>query len=224
MKHRIVALAAVVAFATLCVGANAATTAAPKLSSQPQASEKAFIGAMQADLMKRFPTAAAAEAAGYFRYTNEDNTGAISYANLQWTSDATHPSQLWYDVNGNLLGADFSQPDAPAAPKIWGILPARWYHFKGPHVHVVYTENGKTVYGHATSFKKFTAAGGDPTSPAGATFVKLGMVKDASQVTHAFVFPAMWDLIVWVKPNPNGAFADKNPNVIPSANAEKMSD
>ena len=224
MKHRIVALAAVVAFATLCAGANAATATTPKLSSQPQASEKAFIDAMQADLMKRFPTAAAAEAAGYFRYTNEDDTGAISYANLQWTSDATHPSQLWYDVNGNLLGADFSQPDAPTAPKIWGILPARWYHFKGPHVHVVYTDNGKTVYGHATSFKKFTAAGGDPANPAGATFVKLGMVKDASQVTHAFVFPAMWDLIVWVKPNPNGAFADKNPNVTPSANAEKMSD
>lgn len=224
MKHRLVALAAVVAFATLCVGADAATTAAPKLSSQPQASEKAFIGSMQADLMKRFPNAAAAEAAGYFRYTNEDNTGAISYANLQWASDATHPSQLWYDVNGNLLGADFSQPDAPTAPSIWGILPARWYHFKGPHVHVVYTDNGKTVYGHATSFKKFTAAGGDPANPAGATFVKLGMVKDASQVTHAFVFPAMWDLIVWVKPNPNGAFADKNPNVTPSANAEKMSD
>jgi len=27
--------------------------------------------------------------------------------------------------------------------------------------------------------------------------------------------------IVWVKPNPNGAFAEKNPLVIPSANAEK---
>ena len=224
MKHRLAALAAVVAFGLAAIGASAATPAAPKLSPQPQASEKAFVSAMQADLMKRFPTAAAAEAAGYFRYTNEDNTGAISYANLQWTSDATHPSQLWYDVNGNLLGADFSQPDAPTAPKLWGILPARWDHFGHPHVHVVYTDNGATVYGHATSYKKFIAAGGNPTTPTGDTFVKLGMVKDASQVTHAFVFPAMWDLIVWVKPNPNGAFAEKNPNVTPSANAAKDSD
>ena len=223
MKHRIVALAAVVAFATLCIGANAATTTAPKLSPQPQASEKAFVSAMQADLTKRFPNPAAAEAAGYFRYTNEDDTGAISYANLQWTSDATHPSQLWFDVNGKLLGADFSQPDAPTAPKLWGILPARWDHFR-PHVHYVYTDNGAMVYGHATSIKKFTAAGGNLAAPTGDTFVKLGLVKDPAQVTHAFVFPAIWDLIVWVKPNPNGAFADKNPNVIPSANAEKMSD
>jgi hypothetical protein len=224
VKHRLAALAAVAAFALAGIAASAATPAAPKLSSQPQASEKPFINAMQADLMKRFPTAAAAEAAGYFRYTNEDNTGAISYANLQWTSDPTHPSQLWYDVKGNLLGADFSQPDAPAAPNVWGILPARWYHFAHPHVHVVYTDNGATVYGHATSYKKFIAAGGNATAPTGDTFVKLGMVKSASQVTHAFVFPAIWDLIVWVKPNPNGAFAEKNPNVIPSANAEKMSD
>lgn len=28
--------------------------------------------------------------------------------------------------------------------------------------------------------------------------------------------PAMWDLIVWVLPNPDGAWADANPNVKPS--------
>jgi hypothetical protein len=27
--------------------------------------------------------------------------------------------------------------------------------------------------------------------------------------------PSIWDLIVWVNPNPNGAFADKNPLVKP---------
>jgi hypothetical protein len=26
----------------------------------------------------------------------------------------------------------------------------------------------------------------------------------------------MWDLIPWVLPNPNGAWADANPNVIPT--------
>jgi hypothetical protein len=27
--------------------------------------------------------------------------------------------------------------------------------------------------------------------------------------------PSIWDLIVWVKPNPSGAFAEKNPLVKP---------
>src|SRR5215469_5347649 len=72
-------------------------------------SEQAFASAIAADLMARFPTAADAEKAGYVRYTSEDETGAISYANMHWASaDIRHPSQLWYDKNGKLLGADFS--------------------------------------------------------------------------------------------------------------------
>ncbi len=219
MKHRIVAIAALAAFLIAGSGAFAAT----KLSPQPQGAEVAFITAIQKDLNARFPNPAAAEAAGYFRYTNEDNTGAISYANTQWTSDIHHPSQLWFDVNGNLLGADFSQPDGPSAPNLWGVMPARWDHFR-PHVHYVYAENGTTVYGKATSVKKFVAAGGSLTAPDAATIAKLGLVKDDDQVTHVFIFPAIWDLIVWVKPNPSGAFADMNPDVHPSANAEKMSE
>lgn len=219
MKHRLVALAALVAFLIAGSGVNAAD----KLSPQPQGGEITFLHSIQQDLNARFPNPAAAEKAGYFRYTNEDDTGSISYANTQWTSDATHPSQLWYDVNGNLLGADFSQPDATTAPKLWGIQPGRWVHFH-PHVHFVYTDNGTTVYGHATSLAKFVAAGGDVNAPTAATVAKLGLVKDPSRVTHVFLFPAIWDLIIWVKPNPAGAFADKNPNVIPSASAEKMSD
>ena len=76
---------------------------------RPTPSEAKFVSAMQADLNHRFATPAAAEAAGYFRYTNADDTGAISYANLHWaSSDVHHPSQLWYDKRGNLLGADYS--------------------------------------------------------------------------------------------------------------------
>ena len=36
------------------------------------------------------------------------------------------------------------------------------------------------------------------------------------QVKFVFLHPAMWDLVVWVLPNPDGAFADANPNVKPS--------
>jgi len=49
----------------------------------------------------------------------------------------------------------------------------------------------------------------------------MGKASSVAAVTRVFLFPSIWDLIVWVKPNPDGAFADKNPLVIPSANAEK---
>jgi hypothetical protein len=194
-----------------------------KLSPFPQGSEVAFVAGIQKDLAARFPTEQAAEKAGYFRYTNEDEDGAISFANLQWQSaDPQHPSQLWYDVHGNLLGADFSvlQSTSPAPPKLWGVSYQRWVSFR-EHVHYVVTAaDGKTVYG-ATSAKKFAAAGGNVDDPTAATIVKMGFAKNVSDVKHVFLFPSIWDLIVWVKPNPNGAFAGKNPLVTPSANAEK---
>jgi hypothetical protein len=34
-------------------------------------------------------------------------------------------------------------------------------------------------------------------------------------VVTIFHFPSLWDLIVWVVPNPGGAFAWHNPNVKP---------
>jgi hypothetical protein len=191
------------------------------LSPMPQAGEVSFVSGLQQDLATRYATPAQAEAAGYFRYTNEDSTGAISYANLQWTSnDPQHPSQLWYSADGKFLGADFSQPYAAGnPPKLWGVDPSRWTRF-GAHVHYVMNVDGKETYG-ATSVAKFKAAGGDPDHPTAATIVALGKAKNASDVTHVFLFPQVWDLIVWVTPNPNGAFAEKNPLVHPTANAEK---
>ena len=81
-----------------------------KQSVKPNAPEAAFVVAMQADLTKRFAKPADAEAAGFFRYTDADDTGAISYANLKWQSTDVHsPSQLWYSKTGELLGADYSR-------------------------------------------------------------------------------------------------------------------
>jgi len=209
---------ALIALAT--VVATGSVYAADKLPPKPHGAEIAFVAQIQAGLMARFPTAADAERAGYFRYTNEDSTGSISYANLNWTSaDPTQPSQLWYDTNGNLLGADFSQPYAAKPPTLWGVDPTRWEHFR-EHVHFVYTDaNGKVVYGRATSAKAFVAAGGNLADPQAATLVKLGAIPSATAVSHVFVFPQIWDLIVWVKPNPNGAFADMNPLVKPTSSA-----
>lgn len=181
------------------------------------ASEKAFVATIQADLMSRFATAADAEKAGYVRYTNEDDTGAISYANLHWQSaDIKHPSQLWYDKNGKLLGADYSVlvASSPGRPALWGINPGRWVEFDG-HIHWVERDpsTGKLTYDHYMMNPKFVAAGGSTTQPNAATLVSVKKVPAASDVTTIFEFPSIWDLIVWVKPNPNGAFAEKNPTV-----------
>ncbi|MFN2527653.1 MAG: hypothetical protein ABR584_02945 [Candidatus Baltobacteraceae bacterium] len=197
---------------------------APTPNPKPSGAEVAFVTGIQADLMKRFPTAADAEKAGYVRYTEEDDTGAISYANQQWQSaDAQHPSQLWYDVTGNLLGADFSvlKSNNPARPNLWGIDPGRWFNFGHPHYHYILKDpkTAKVTYGAygGKMLKKMhiTAPG---TEAAAMTVAK---VPKANVLTF-FTFPALWDLQVWVKDNPNGAFAEKNPNVIPSKHAEKM--
>jgi hypothetical protein len=208
---------------TVSAAVAAAPSPRPSLPPQPQGSEVAFVQGIQKDLTARFATPKDAEAAGYFRYTNEDNTGAISYANLQWQSaDPQHPSQLWYDVNGNLLGADFSvlKSGSPQPPNLWGVQPGRWVSFR-QHIHYILAgPNNTETYG-ATSTKKFAAAGGDPNDPKAATLVKMGVATSADAVKRVFLFPGIWDLIVWVKPNPSGAFAEKNPLVTPSANAEK---
>ncbi len=209
----------------LTLSATLAFAAAPKpkptLPPQPQGAELAFVSHIQKALPPRFKSEADAERAGYFRYTNEDSSGSISYANLHWTStDWNHPSQLWYDVHGNLLGADFSEPYvAGKPPSLWGVNPARWQYFE-EHVHYILRgPNGTIIYGHATSAAKFTAAGGSLADPQAATLVKMGIAKSTAQVVRVFTFPAIWDLVVWVKPNPNGAFAWMNPLVHPSANA-----
>jgi hypothetical protein len=208
-------------FAALVLTLGAAPTP-PSPPPQPQGPEVAFVAGISKDLNARFPTPADAIKAGYFRYTNEDDTGAISYANLQWQSgDPEHPSQLWYSVSGKLLGADFSvlQSNSPKPPQLWGVNPQRWVDFHA-HVHYVLADaSGKETYG-AVHVKDFVAAGGDPNNPSADTLVKMGKAKDAASVKHVFLFPHIWDLIVWVTPNPDGAFADKNPLIKPSANAE----
>jgi hypothetical protein len=199
---------------SLCASVRADQS--PTNSGRLSPSESAFVRSIQADLQARFPHAADAEKAGYVRYTNVDPDGAISYANMHWTSqDIRHPSQLWYDKNGDLLGADFSVPNSGGKrPKLFGVNPGRWYAFED-HVHYVLRDpsSGAMKYDLAVSPARFRKAGGDPAHPTAATLVRMGKVKSASEVTTVFDFPSIWDLIVWVKPNPNGAFAEKNPLV-----------
>jgi hypothetical protein len=186
------------------------------LSGQPTAAEQPFVSQATSELEARFPTAADALKAGYFRYTDEDETGAISYTNLAWTSaDSAHPSQLWFDAKGKLLGADYSVPLAEAAPNLWGVDPSRWQTF---HAHVHYGlrgPGGVTTYG-ATGASGIAKGGGTVEHPTAQALVAAGIAKRASDVKFVFGFPSLWDLELWVVPNPMGAFADSNPKVKPA--------
>lgn len=198
---------------------RAAEPAPPPTPAALTAAERSFTTEAAATLDKRFPTPAAAERAGYVRYTNEDDTGAISYANQHWNSSAIAvPSQLWYDVKGRLLGADYSVlvADHPKPPALFGIDPSRFGEFHA-HIHyVVHNPDGSFTYSRAVGAKKYAAAGLNPQHPTAAGLVKVGAVDSPDRVATVFLFPHIWDVTVWVLPNPDGPFADKNPNVTPS--------
>jgi hypothetical protein len=204
MKAPLIA-AVLVAFCAFAAAARA--DEGPTYTGPLTPSEEQFIASVQRDLSDRFPRVSDAEKAGYVRYTGIDDTGAISYANQQWTSDPTHPSQLWYDKDGDLLGADFSvpRPNQEARPQLWGIDPGRWYEFNG-HVHYVIKnpETGKLVYDQWIWNSDFVAAGGDLSKPSAETVVKLGRVPSTNYIVTIFEFPTIWDLIVWVKPHAAG--------------------
>ncbi|MFN2450160.1 MAG: hypothetical protein ABR508_10320 [Candidatus Baltobacteraceae bacterium] len=215
---------ALLAFATMA--------AAPKtkLPDKPLPAEAAFVATATQDLNSKYKTPADAEKDGYFRYTNEDSTGAISYANLKWNSaaDPQHPqpSQLWYDVKGRLIGADFSVPltkaNNNAPPVLWGLDAQRWMTFKHAHVHYILKDpKGTMTYGRAVSGKSYLAAGGNFDAPTAAPLVKMKKAAAAARVAKVFVFPAQYDIEIWLTPNPLGAFAAKDPLIHPSAAAEK---
>ncbi len=210
--------------------APAAAPSPPKMSPLPTAAEQPFIAKIQADIPKRYPTIAAAQKAGYFQYTGEDNTGAISYVNLKvWNAiDLDVPNQLWYDAQGRLLGVDYTiladqSPNAPTSLFGFAIDPSRWVH-RGAHMHWGFTAADGSLHLGAMPVQKFTDAGGTPSEnvpdmPANkVALVKAGIpgLTDPSQVKFVFLHPAMWDLIPWVMPNPSGAWADANPNVMPT--------
>ena len=181
--------------------------------------EQAFATRVTELLNRLYPTTDAAAKAGYARYTNEDRTGAISWINPKYyPSDESHPAQLWYDVNGRLLGADYSQlvATSPDAPTLFG-LPAARFHKIGLHVHyVLKNPDGSIKYGNFIPADAFRAAGGDPEHPTAATLVAMGKAPAPDALPVVVAVPNNWDAQIWVVPNPDGQFADANPNVKPS--------
>jgi hypothetical protein len=232
-------LACVLGFAPLVADAQApmatpmaSPTArpAPTAAPSPNAAEAAFIKRIMTNLPKRYPTPQAATTAGWIRYTREDRTGAISYVNTKYwdTTDPDLPAQLWYDVNGRLIGADFSIPQAESVtgpPNRFGIDPARWFKIPA-HVHYVQRNaSGTYSYGKAIRADRYaTANNGDYSHPTAEGLVAAKAVTDPASVPFVFLYPAIYDVTVWVVPNPLGQFADANPAVTPSPRAGKGED
>ena len=202
-----------------------ASASPAKMSPMPTAAEQPFIAKLQADIPARYATLAQAQRAGYFQYTGEDNTGAISYVNLKYAEalDLDTPNQLWYDVNGRLLGVDYTvleskSPTPPATLFGYAVDPSRWVHRRA-HMHYGFTAADGSLKLGAIGVPAFTAAGGDPSETQGdipankAALVKVGIpgLTSPDQVKFVFLHPAMWDLVVWVLPNPTG----RSPMLIP---------
>ncbi|MBC5825382.1 MAG: hypothetical protein GIX02_11245 [Candidatus Eremiobacteraeota bacterium] len=221
MKHRHALFALLL---TLGFWTTAPAVLAAAMAPKPSASERIFVDRVSRDLTSRFSTTAAAARAGYYRYTDPDESGAISWVNPRyWQSDAAHPSQLWYDVSGRLIGADFSvlQSQSAAAPSMWGVASSRWTTFE-PHVHYgIKGPDGKLTFG-ALGPKSISKAGGTAAHPTAQDIVRANKAKNVDDVAFVFAFPSIWDLQVWVIPNPNGAFAELNPNVKPSKSSQSQ--
>lgn len=196
-----------------------ATPKPAPLAGHPLAEEQKFVEEVTRYVNKAYAKQSEAKKAGYVEFTPEDSTGAISWANRRWTSsDFEHPSQVWYDANGRLIGADYSvlQADHPHPPQRWGVDPRRWIKI-GAHIHYgVKQPDGAVKFG-GIGAARFAAAGGSTSAPTKQTLVNMGLAKSTDDVAFLFLFPAIWDLQLWVIPNPDGAFAEKNPDVKPKS-------
>lgn len=208
--------AASLAFAAGTLAPARAQMQKAEISPHAQPKEKPFLEDATRFLHRAYSKTTEAARAGFFQFTPEDRTGAISWANLHWTStDAEHPSQLWYDAHGRLIGADYSvlQTDSPNRPQLWNIDPQRWI---GIHAHIHYglREDGGIKFGGASA-QKFEAAGGTISAPSKDVLVSMGLAKRPEDIAFVFLFPSIWDLQFWAIPNPDGEFAQYNPKVKP---------
>lgn len=82
-------------------------------------------------------------------------------------------------------------------------------------IYVLRGADGKYVYDKWVIAPRYRAAGGDPAHPTAQQLVAMGRAKNVADVVTTFDMPSIWDVIVWVIPNPNGPFAEMNPLVKP---------
>lgn len=207
-------------FAAFVVAAMATTApmthmsmATPAPQAKPNAAETAFINSVGTSLMASYPTAKEAEAAGYVRMTKLEKDGTYVYSNMTYTKiDRLHPNFLWYDRNFKLVGLDYeyAKSSSPAFPgaSVYPVLPSRWVTIP-EHMHYAYTIGSGPVQPHG--YRALPNLRHDPITAEELT--ADGLLPKGAKLVWAHYHPACWDLGFWLVPNPNGAFADLNPNV-----------
>ena len=186
----------------------------PAAQPKPNAAESAFISSVSMTLLAKYPTAKQAEAAGYTQLTRLEPTDhTYNYTTFTYDKiDRLHPNFLWFDRNNKLVGLDYEYPKS-AWPKIpsataYPVAASRWVTIP-EHMHFAYRFGNGPIQTHgARALPNLQrdpitadALRADKMLPAGATLV------------WAHYHPTCWDLGFWLVPNPNGAFADLNPNV-----------
>jgi hypothetical protein len=193
---------------TLTQAAFAATS--PPLTD----SEKLFVANVSATLTGKYPTTASAKSAGFTMLSGSiDDDNTYDWTNMSFTGIAPdHPNFLWYDRQGHLAGVDWEFPTAAnqPAPRLaaFPVQTARWVAIP-EHVHYAYTVNGTMKYG----VTKATPALRTGTITADELRANGAKLPEDAKLVWAMYHPAVWDLAMWTVPNPNGPFADKNPNV-----------
>ena len=213
MSHFIEAILAA-AITTMTPAHAPMTMATPAMQPKPTAAESAFVSTVSAALLAKYPTAKNAEAAGYVRLTRlspEDHT--YVYTTMTYDKiDRLHPNFLWYDRKGKLVGLDYEYPKW-AWPKIpsmtaYPVAASRWVTIE-QHMHYAYRIGSGPVQTHGA--RALPNLQKDPITAEDLKADK--MLPPGATLVWAHFHPACWDLGFWLVPNPNGAFADLNPNV-----------
>jgi hypothetical protein len=185
----------------------------PTPTANPQ--EAAFIADVTEALQAKYPTAAAAAAAGYFQMTRMEDDGTVIWFNDKWNDDVSEyaPNFLWYDKAGKLVGLDYqyaaSAYPSPQGTAVYPVMTGRWTTIDA-HIHFAYKLPDGTIKRRgAEMLPKET---GDPTA---AQLKAAKLLPANATLLWAHYHPKTWDLGFWLVPNVNGAFADENPAVKP---------
>lgn len=210
-SRRLLALFVVlVALAALGMGLSAARRPRASLHASPE--ERQFIGFVRGHLMSEYSTTAKALRAHYVAITGIEDDGTAVYFNPSLRLvDALHPNFLWYDRRRQLVGLDYefpvsAYPQPPTA--LFPVSVARWTTVK-EHVHFNYRIGDEPIRMGTSDPRPNLHE--NPITLAELRADKL--LPNDAKLVWAYDHPKSWDLGFWLVPNPNGAFAARNPRV-----------
>lgn len=204
----LLALASSAAFAA-GTGMKTGSSAMP---AKPSPAEKAFIRDVTGRLQAKFAASQSAVSAGFYRTTRLEPDGTIIYFNNKWDPTKYGPNFLWYDRNGKLVGLDYQYLVSayPKRPTAYPVAGDRWTTID-PHIHFAYRLQDGTIVRRGARW----LAGIEDLTVTEKQLRAAKLIPANAKFLWSYVHPKSWDLGFWLVPNPNGAFADLNPNVKP---------